>query len=51
MIFKVLGSVVYCIMDNYVCADYLCLQKDKLSLENKGFENIRFNDISGIGIP
>ena len=50
MIFKVLSSVVYCIMDNYLCADYLCLHQAKLSLENKGFENTTFNDISVIGI-
>ena len=23
-ILKVLSSVIYCIMENYVCADYLC---------------------------
>ena len=50
MIFKVLGSVVYC-MDNYLCADYLCLQKVKLYLANKGFKNTKFNDITGIDIP
>ena len=50
MIFKVLGSVVYCIMDNYICVDYYFLQKFKLSLDHKGFEITAFNDISGIGI-
>ena len=41
MIFKVLSSVFYCIMDNYVCVDYLCCPQTKLHVhfENKGFEN------------
>ena len=49
-IFKVLGSVIYCIMDNYICTDYLCLNKYKISLAHKVFDNTTFNDISGIGI-
>ena len=38
MISKVLVSVVYCIMDNYLFVDYLCLQQCKLYLEHKGFD-------------
>ena len=30
MIFKVLISVVYCIMDNYSCVDHPCYTKTKL---------------------
>ena len=51
MIFKVLSSVVYCIIKNHVCADYLCCPQTKLHAENKGFKNTTYNDISGIGIP
>ena len=51
MIFKLLSSVVYCIINNYGCADYLCCHKNKLHVANKGFENTTYNDISGIGIP
>ena len=51
MVFKVLGSVGYGIMDNYVCADYLCLFKAKLFLEYYRFENTTFGDNSGIGTP
>ena len=29
-IFKVLGLVIYCIMDNYLCVGYLCLHKSQL---------------------
>ena len=38
VIFKVLGSVLYCIIDNYLCVDYLCLHHAKIYLEHKGFE-------------
>ena len=44
-------SIVYCIINNYVCDDYLCCLKTKLYVENKGFKNKKYNDISGIGIP
>ena len=50
MILKVLSQVVYCIMENYACADFLCCLQTKLHLKNKGFENTTYNDISGIGI-
>ena len=49
-ILKVLGSVVYCIIENYLCFGYLYLQQDKLSLSHRCFENTKFDDISGIGI-
>ena len=51
IISMVLRSVVYCIMDNYVCVDYLFLQQAKIYLVNKGFKNTTFNDISVIRIP
>ena len=38
MVFKVLSSVVYCIMDNYICYGYLSLQQDIHYFANKGFE-------------
>ena len=37
IIFKVLGSVVYCITENYICADYLYLHQYKVYLEYKGY--------------
>ena len=51
IIFKVLSSVVYCIIEKYLCADYLCFQQAKLHFVNKIFENKKINDISGIRIP
>ena len=47
MIFNMLGSVVYCIMDNYLCVYYFCLKQDQLTLAHKIFWNKTFNDISG----
>ena len=35
MIFKVLGSVIYCLMDNYICVDYLWLQQGLLYFPQK----------------
>ena len=37
MISKVLSSVVYCIMDNYLFSNYLCCPQAKLHFANKGF--------------
>ena len=51
IIFKVLSSVVYCVMDNYLRADYLCCKQTKFHVENKSFENTTFNYISEIKIP
>ena len=51
IVLNVLRLVVYCIMENYLCADHLCCQHDELNLSNKGFEKTIFNDISGILIP
>ena len=51
VIFKVLSSVVYCIINNCLCADYRCCLKTKLHVPNKIFRNTKYNDISIIGIP
>ena len=37
IIFKVLGSVIYRIMENYLCADYLCLQQGLLYSAHRVF--------------
>ena len=50
VIFKVLGSVIYWIMYNYLCVDYMCSRQGLLSSAHKVFEKTTFNDISGIGI-
>ena len=35
MIIKVLCSVIYCIKDNYLYVNYMCLQRDKLYSEHE----------------
>ena len=51
-LFKVLGIVVYFLLEKYFCIDYLCLQQlKKLYLSHRLFEDTPFDDISGIGIP
>ena len=49
--FKVMGSLIYCIMVKYLCVYFQCLQKVLPSLVHKVFENTSLNDISGIFIP
>ena len=49
-IFKLLSSVVYCIMENYICAYYLCSPQTKAHVSNELFENTTYNDISLIVI-
>ena len=36
MKFKVLSSIVYCIMEKFVCVDYLCCPETKLHVTSKG---------------
>ena len=36
MIFKVSSSIVYCIMENYACVDYIFCMKTKLHVTSKG---------------
>ena len=52
-VFKVLSCVVYYIIENYVCIDYLsCHSKRLISISSKPtFEQTSFNILLGIGIP
>ena len=47
IVFKVFRSIVYYILDNYVCVDYLCCPEAKPRVTNKGqgFENRTYNDV------
>ena len=50
--FKVLEAVIYCILENNVCLDYVFLQKNmKLFSFNQGFAYTSYNEINGIVIP
>ena len=50
VIFKVLSSVVYCMINNFVCTAYVFRTQTKIRVVNKIFQNTTYNDISGIGI-
>ena len=39
-IFKALGSVIYCMMEKYLCVYYLCLYKAEIYLAHKLFEKL-----------
>ena len=53
MIFKVLRSVVYCILDNYVCVDYMCFPQTKIhiTIKGQGFLKRTYNAVLGNGFP
>ena len=52
LIFNVLGVVVYCFIEKYVCVDYLSLQREaKLMLLHRGFEDTSFDELLRIRIP
>ena len=51
-VFRVLSCVVYTLIDNYVCIDYLPCQSKTLCdiSKNKTFKEMTFNLLFGIGI-
>ena len=51
--YRVLSCVVYSLIDNYVCIDYLACQLKTLSFisSKPTFEQTSFNILLGIGIP
>ena len=55
--FKVLSCVIYTIIDRYVCIDYLCTEKNRLSELKLGLtlktkhEDQDYDNLFGIGIP
>ena len=53
MIFKILSSIVYCIVKNYVWVDYLCYLQTKLyvTITRQVFENRKYNVVLLIVIP
>ena len=51
LMYKVIGTVIYTINDYYIFLDYLDLIQQNLSKYNNNFENTKFNDLSGLGMP
>ena len=50
MMYKVIGEVIYTIIDDYIYIGDLGLLQEKLYKHENDFENTRFNDLSGLGI-
>ena len=52
-VYRVLSCVLYSLINNYVCIDYLCFQSKKLSTisYDRIFEQTSYNILLGIGIP
>ena len=51
IVYKVIGAVLYNIIDNYICIYFMGLLQDKMSKHNNRFEKTKFNDFYGLGIP
>ena len=48
--YKVIGAVIYTIIENYICLDYLGLLQDKLSKHKSNVLKIKSKNFSGLGI-
>ena len=50
IMFKIVGEIIYSLYYRYICLDYLCQHKYKLSNHIYDFKNTTFGAFSGIGI-
>ena len=50
-VYKVIGSVIYSSIDNFICLDYLGIVHKHFSAYNNKFETTRSNDLYGFVIP
>ena len=50
MMYKVISAVIYTIIDDCICIDYRDFLQENLSRHNINFGNIKFNNLSGLGI-
>ena len=46
-----IGAVIYTIVDDYICINYLGLFQDNSFKYDNKFKNTKLNDLSGLGIP
>ena len=51
MMYKLIGVVTYTIIDNYICLYYLGFIQENLSKHGNNFENTKFKNVYGLGIP
>ena len=49
--YKIIRAIIYTIIDEYICLDYLGLLQEKLSKHDKNFRKTKFNDLSQLGMP
>ena len=49
--YKVIGLVIYTIIDEYICLDYMGLHREKLSKDDSNFKKTKFNNLSELKIP
>ena len=49
--YKVIGAVIYNVIDEYICIYYPGLIQEKLSKNDNNFKNTVFKDLSGLVIP
>ena len=48
LMYKVIGTVIYTIIEYYICLDYLVFLQEKLSKHDNDLEMTKFNDFLGI---
>ena len=51
LVYKVIGAVIYTIIDEYICLDYLDLLQEKLSKHDNNFKDTKFDYFTVLGIP
>ena len=51
LMYKVIGLVVYTIIDDYICLDYLGFLQERLSKHDNNFENTKFKNLYALRIP
>ena len=51
-VYRVLSCVLYSVIENYVCIEYICFHSKTLSVifSDKIFEEASYNELLGIGI-
>ena len=51
LMYKIIGEVIYTIIDEYICLDYPGLLQRNLSKHDNNFNKTKFNNLYGLGIP
>ena len=51
LMYELIGELIYIIIDEYICLDYLDFIQENLSKHDNNIKNTKFNDFSGLAIP